>query len=77
MCHMGGHLPATRVSQLLGLVNVHVDGSSNGAHPGGATVSITWQLPNGSTLTKSATTNSSGVATFTARSGLGTYTLTV
>jgi hypothetical protein len=51
--------------------------TTSGAAVSGATVFITWRLPNGSTVSQSVATNSSGVATFTARSGRGTYTLTV
>jgi hypothetical protein len=65
-----------------GKTNITVTGrvtvrTSSGAAVSGATVTITWRLPNGSTLVQSAATNSSGVATFTARSSRGTYTLTV
>jgi hypothetical protein len=49
----------------------------NGAAISGALVSATWTLPNGSTQNQSATTNSSGNASFNTKSGRGTYTLTV
>ena len=51
--------------------------TSSGSAVSGATVAITWRLPNGSSLAQSALTNSSGVASFSVRSGRGTYTLTV
>jgi hypothetical protein len=51
--------------------------NSSGASVSGASVSINWRLPNGSTVSQNATTNSSGVATFTIRSSRGTYTLNV
>ena len=51
--------------------------TSSGASVSGATVSITWRLPNGAIVSQNATTNSSGVATFTIRSSRGTYTLNV
>lgn len=42
-----------------------------------ANVTIRWTLPNGSTRTMNASTNSSGQAKFTVSSTRGTYTLTV
>lgn len=42
-----------------------------------ANVAIRWNLPNGSTKTMNATTNSSGQAKFAVSSTRGTYTLTV
>lgn len=43
----------------------------------GAAVTITWQRPNGTPQTLTATTSSRGRATFTTSGGRGTYTLTV
>lgn len=43
----------------------------------GATVSVTWDLPDGTTLSQTATTNGRGRANFSATDGEGTYTLTV
>jgi hypothetical protein len=42
-----------------------------------ANVTIRWTLPNGTTKTMTATTNSSGQAKFTVSSTRGKYTLTV
>ena len=50
------------------------DGAGKAAS--GATVSGTWTLPDGSTQARSATTNSTGNATFSISSGRGTYALT-
>jgi len=49
----------------------------NNAAVGGATVYVTWRLPNGSTRTASGNTNSSGEVSFSTLSNRGTYTLTV
>jgi hypothetical protein len=43
----------------------------------GAAVTVTWQRPDGTTQTLTATTSSRGRATFTTSGGRGTYTLTV
>jgi hypothetical protein len=76
----------TRVSSIVlsasGSKTISVTGrvtvrNNSGATVSGAVVSITWQLPNGGTITQNATTNSSGVASFTTRSGRGTYSLRV
>jgi hypothetical protein len=48
-----------------------------GAAARGATVTITWTLPNGSVQSKSAKTNANGIASFTVNGGAGPYTLTV
>lgn len=50
---------------------------SSGRSIQNATVAIRWTLPNGSTRTMNATTNSSGQARFTVFSTRGRYTLTV
>jgi hypothetical protein len=49
----------------------------NGVAQRGATVSVTWNLPNGSVQNKSAKANSSGIASFNVNGGAGLYTLTV
>jgi hypothetical protein len=49
----------------------------NGAAISGALVAATWTLPNGSAQTQTATTNSSGSAIFSTKSGRGIYTLRV
>ena len=51
--------------------------NETGAVVSGATVSAKWTLPNGTTVNQTATTNSSGLATFRTRSGRGTYILTI
>lgn len=51
------------------------DGS--GAAVSGAVVSATWTSPSGATSAQTATTNSNGIATFSATGGRGTYTLAV
>jgi hypothetical protein len=51
--------------------------NENGAAVPGATVSVTWLLPNGTTQNKTAITNSLGNATFTTTGPHGTFTLTV
>lgn len=43
----------------------------------GASVSVKWTLPNGTTKTQTASTNSSGAATFNLQNVKGTYTLQV
>jgi PKD repeat protein len=43
----------------------------------GTVVSVSWKLPNGTTKSQNALTNSNGVAAFTVKSGRGTYTLKV
>jgi len=50
---------------------------ANGNAASNAIVSATWTLPDRSTQLQSATTNSTGNASFSATSGRGTYTLTV
>jgi hypothetical protein len=50
---------------------------SSGKSIQNATVTIRWTLPNGSTKTMNATTNSSGQAKFTVSSNRGRYTLMV
>jgi hypothetical protein len=49
----------------------------NGVAQRGATVSVTWSLPNGSVQNKTAKANSGGVASFNVNGGAGLYTLTV
>jgi PKD repeat protein len=51
--------------------------SASGAPVPGAVVSITWTLPNGRANTQTATTNTSGIASFSVKGSRGTYTLTV
>ncbi len=51
------------------------DGS--GVAVSGAVVSATWTKPDGTTVTQTATTNSTGIAKFSTTGGRGTYTLTV
>jgi PKD repeat protein len=43
----------------------------------GVSVNITWRKPDGTTVTQTATTGSSGNASFNSSGGRGTYTLTV
>ena len=43
----------------------------------GAVVSVTWTRPGGAVANQSSTTDSKGVARFTASGGRGTYTLSV
>ncbi len=62
-------------SQVLGMVYVE-DGAA--AVVRGATVQATWTFPNGSSQTRTATTDAAGRAKFSTRvNGSGTYTLTV
>jgi PKD repeat protein len=70
-------LTATRVLSSVTVTGKVTVKNQSSAVVSGATVAITWKLPNGSTKTATATTNSSGVATFTVKSGRGTYKLTV
>jgi len=49
----------------------------NGARIAGATVSVTWTLPDLSTLPQSAVTSAGGVAQFSVTGGTGLYTLTI
>jgi len=49
----------------------------NGALIAGATVTITWKVPSGATITQTATTTSKGLASFTTTDVAGSYTLTV
>jgi PKD repeat protein len=51
--------------------------NSNNVAVSGATVSVTWTKPGGSTVTQSANTNSSGVASFNTTGVSGTYKLTI
>lgn len=50
---------------------------SAGAAVANAAVSATWRKPDGSIVSQTAATSTSGVATFTTTGGRGTYTLTV
>ncbi|MGH2543393.1 MAG: carboxypeptidase regulatory-like domain-containing protein, partial [Ardenticatenaceae bacterium] len=59
---------------IFGLVAVR-DG--NNVPVPGATVDVTWTLPDNSTQQRSATANDSGLAFFATFNGTGTYTLTV
>jgi len=49
----------------------------NGTVTSGATVSATWTLPSGETISQNAVTSSRGLAQFTTTSTAGNYTLTV
>jgi hypothetical protein len=55
---------------------VTVQNQDSAAVPG-ATVAITWTLPGGGLQSKTAKSNSLGIAAFTVAGGSGTYTLTV
>ncbi len=57
-----------------GLVKVRTE---TGAVVPGATVYVTWTLPDGTSPAQSAATNTTGLARFKARSVHGTYTLTI
>ena len=50
---------------------------ANGVAISGASVSITWKVPSGGTITQTALTNSKGMAAFTTTDVAGRYTLTV
>ena len=49
----------------------------NGVSVPSARVAVTWRLPNGSTKHQTANTNTSGNASFSVKSGRGTYTLSI
>lgn len=49
----------------------------NGTALGDVEVSITWEIPDGSTRTETSTTESTGIATFSIAGSRGKYTLTV
>ena len=51
--------------------------NTSGAAVSGVTVSATWRKPDGSTASRTATTNTSGAASFSTSGPRGTYTLTV
>jgi hypothetical protein len=55
-------------------VNVN---DENGASVSGATVAVSWSLPDGTTQNQTASTSSNGVARFSTSGRRGTYTLTV
>jgi hypothetical protein len=57
--------------------DVYIKDASSGAAVAGATVTGQWTLPNGSTTTRTAVTNTAGRARFTTSGGRGTYTLTI
>ena len=57
-----------------GSVNVNDEG---GGSVSGATVAVSWKLPDGSTQNQTASTSSNGVARFSTSGRRGTYTLTV
>jgi PKD repeat protein len=59
-----------------GLGQVVVRDATNTAVPG-ANVNVTWTRPGGTPLTQTATTSSSGIASFNTSGARGTYTLTV
>jgi PKD repeat protein len=50
---------------------------ASGAPLPGAAVDITWTLPNGKRTNQTATTNSSGIASFSVKGSPGTYTLAI
>jgi len=66
----------TRAKKVTVTGKVTVLNGSN-APVSGATVSVQWTGPGGSTATQTTTTNTSGVASFSTSGGKGTYTLTV
>jgi hypothetical protein len=49
----------------------------NGVSISGASVAVSWKLPDGTTLNQTATTSSTGVAKFSTIGRRGAYTLTV
>lgn len=55
-------------------VNVN---DENGGSVSGATVAVSWTLPDGSTQNQTASTSSNGVARFSTSGRRGTYTLTI
>lgn len=57
--------------------DVYVKDTRSGAAISGASVTVQWTLPNGSTTTRTATTNTAGRVRFTSSGGRGTYILTV
>jgi hypothetical protein len=65
--------PRKGTTTVTAVVNVK---DENGASVGAATVSAIWTLPDGTARIQSATTDSNGNATFSVKSGRGTYTFT-
>ncbi|MBI5016055.1 MAG: PKD domain-containing protein [Deltaproteobacteria bacterium] len=71
------NLSATLQRNKVNAIGTVVVRSNDGAAVPGAVVSTTWNRPGGTTLTQTATTNSTGSAKFSTGGGRGTYTLTV
>ena len=67
-------LSKNNLVSISGAVNVN-DG--NGGSVSGATVAVSWRLPDGSIQSQTADTSSNGVARFSTSGRRGTYTLTV
>jgi hypothetical protein len=64
----------SRLSSLRSIVAVH---DENGLAVAGATVSVTWELPDGSFVGQANSTSADGIAAFSVSGGLGTYTITI
>ena len=71
------NLSATRIGSRVTVSGQVVVRNAANAAVSGVSVNVTWRKPDGTTVTQTATTNSSGIATFRTSGGRGTYTLTV
>ncbi|MEW5985892.1 MAG: SBBP repeat-containing protein [Chloroflexota bacterium] len=74
---VGIQLQGRQQGSLVGVRGTMLVTNETGQPISGAVVFATWTLPDGSTQSQTATTNSAGNARFTAIAGAGVYTLTI
>jgi PKD repeat protein len=71
------NLSATRISSRVTASGEVVVRDAANAAVSGVSVNVTWRKPDGTSVTQTGTTGSSGTASFSTSGGRGTYTLTV
>ena len=71
------NLSATRIGSRVNVSGQVVVRDAANTAVSGVNVNVTWRKPDGTSVTQTATTGSSGTASFSTSGGRGTYTLTV
>jgi PKD repeat protein len=71
------NLSATRIGSRVNASGQVVVRDAANTAVSGVSVNVTWRKPDGTSVTQTATTGSSGAASFSTSGGRGTYTLTV
>ena len=71
------NLSATRIGSRVNATGQVVVSDAANTAVSGVSVNVTWRKPDGTSVTQTATTGSSGTASFSTSGRLGTYTLTV